>query len=82
MIRISLNVKSQGTKKSRFFPQGTDDFKNLRCETLYISDCEYLNITSFAVSDIKLWGEEDSDLVTDHPFVFINIHSMEGSKLI
>ena len=57
MIRISLNVKSQGT----------DDSKNLRCETLYIADYEYINISSFAVLDIKLLLEQDSDLDTDHP---------------
>ena len=31
------------------FSQGTDDSKNLRCETLYIGDYEYVNISSFAV---------------------------------
>ena len=67
MIRISLNVKSQVTKKVKVFSQGTDDSKSLKYETLYIADYEYINITSFAVSDIKLWLEEDSDLNTDHP---------------
>ena len=67
LIRISLSVKSQGAKQSRFPPQETDDSKNLRCETLYTADHEYINITSFAVLDIKLWLEEDSDLDTDHP---------------
>ena len=52
--------------------------KNLKCEILYVCDCEYINIASFAVSDIKLWLEEDSDLDTDHPFVFIQIHSMSS----
>ena len=61
MIRISLNVKSQGTIKIEVFSQGTDDSKHLKCGTLYIADCEYKNITSFAVLDIKLWLEEDSD---------------------
>ena len=32
-----------------------DDSKNLSCETLYISDYEYVNIFTFALSDIKLW---------------------------
>ena len=67
MIRISLSVKSQGTKKIEVFSQGTDDSKNVGCETLYIADYEYINITSFAVLDIKLWLEEDSDLDTDRP---------------
>ena len=38
VIRISLNVKSQGTKKIEVFSQRTDDSKNLGCETLYIAD--------------------------------------------
>ena len=74
MISISLSFQSQGTKKIGVFSQGTNDSKNLRCETLYIADYEYINITSFAVLDIKLWLEKDSDLNTYHPlylFYFI-----------
>ena len=67
MIRLSLNVKSQGIKKIEVFSQGTDDSKHLRYETLYIADCEDINITSFAVLVIMLWLEEDSDLDTNHP---------------
>ena len=55
----------KGLKKLRFFSQGTDDSRNLRCETLYIEDY-HANISSFAVLEIKLWLEEDSDLDTDH----------------
>ena len=66
-MRISLSVKSQGTKKVKVFSQGTDDSKNLTCEALYIVDLEYINITNFAVLDIKVWLEEDSDLDTDRP---------------
>ena len=55
VITICLNVKSQRTKEIKVFSQGTDDFKNLRCETLYIGDYEYVNISSFAVLGIKLW---------------------------
>ena len=44
------------------FSQDTDDSINLRCETLYIGDHEYINTFIFAVLDIKLWLEEDSDL--------------------
>ena len=70
MIRISLNVKSQRAKKL------TDNSKHLGYETLYIADYEYLNISSFAVLDIKLWLEEDSNLDTDHPlYSFKFIHS-------
>ena len=53
--------------KNRGFSQGTDHFRNLRCETLYIADYKYVNISSFAVLDIKLRVKEDSDLDTDHP---------------
>ena len=37
----------------------------LRCETLYIADYEYVNISNFTVLDIKLWLEEDSSLDID-----------------
>ena len=40
--------------------------QNLGCETAYIADYEYVNITSFSVLDVKLWLEEDGDLDTDH----------------
>ena len=49
-------------KKLLVFSQGTDDSENLRCETLYIGNYEYVNISSFAVLGIKLWLEEDGDL--------------------
>ena len=62
MIRISLNVKSQETKKFEVFSQGTDNCKHLRCKTFYIADYEHIDISSFAVLAIKLWLEEDSDL--------------------
>ena len=77
MIRISLNVKSQGTKIIEIFSQGTDDSKTLRCE--YIADYECVNISSFAVLGIKLWLEEDGNLDIDrslYSFKFIQ------SKLI
>ena len=49
------------------FSQGTDDSKNLKCETLHIGVYEYVNISSFAVLGIKLWPEEDGDLNTNDP---------------
>ena len=67
MIRICLNVKSQWTKKSEVFSQGTDNSKNLRCETLYIGNYKYVNISSFAVLGVKLWLEEDGDLNKNDP---------------
>ena len=60
----------KGPKRWRFFQkvkEQADDSKNLRCETLYISDYEYVNISTFALSDIKLWLEGDDDLNTHHP---------------
>ena len=69
MNRISLiiNVKSQGIKKFQVFSQGTDDSKTLTRKILYIADHEHVNISSFAVLDIKLWPEENGDLNTDQP---------------
>ena len=40
--------------KMEVSPQGTDYSKYLRCETLYIADYEYVNISGFDVLDIKL----------------------------
>ena len=62
--RNSVNVKSRGTKKIVVISQGTDDSKNLR-RVLYIADCEPVNISGFAVLDIKLWLEEDGSLKAD-----------------
>ena len=68
MIRICLNVKSQWTKQIEVFSQGTEDSKNLRCETLYIGNYEYVNISSFAVLlGIKLRLEEDRSLNKNDP---------------
>ena len=69
MIRVCLNVKSQQTKKIEVFSQGTDDSNNLRCETLYIGDYEYVNISSFAVLGIELWLEEDGDLIRNDLYI-------------
>ena len=62
MIRIWLNVKSQQIRNIYVFSQGIGDSKNLRYETLYIGDDEYVNISSFAVLGIKLWLEENGGL--------------------
>ena len=70
MNRISLNVKSQGDKKSRFLQkvqEQADDPKNLRRKTPYIFVYECVNISTFALSDVKLWLEEDGDANTHHP---------------
>ena len=76
MIRICFNVKSEWTKKIDIFSQGASDSNNLRYETLYIGDYEYVNITSFSALDINLWLEEDGDLKRND-----QIHSVESSKL-
>ena len=56
-----------GPKKSRFSPKGLTTPKKMRYDTLYISDYEYVNISSFAVLGIKLWLEEDGDLNRNDP---------------
>ena len=58
------------------FSQLTDDSKKLRCETLFIGDYEYVNISSFAVLGMKLWLEEDGDFDRNDPlcsFTFIQL---------
>ena len=83
MITICLNVKSQRTKEIKVFSQGTDDSKNLRRETLYIGDYEYVNISSFAVLSVKLWLEEDGDLNRNDPlysFKFIQLKAQLDTK--
>ena len=67
MIRICFNIKCQRTEKIEVFSQGTDDSKNLRCETFHIGDYEYVNSSSFAVLGIKLWLEEDGDFYRNDP---------------
>ena len=74
----------KGPKKSRFLQkvqEQADDFKNLRRESLYISVYECVNISTFALSDVKLWLEEDGNIT----HITLYIHSdllVEGSKLI
>ena len=85
MIIICLNVKSQRTKKVDVLSQGTNDSKNLRCETMYISDYEHVNISSFAVLGIKLWLEEDGDLNRNDPlysFKFIQTKAQNRYKML
>ena len=59
----------KGPKTSRFLQkvqEQADDSKNLRRETLYISIYECVNIVTFALSNVKLWLEEDGDVNTHH----------------
>ena len=44
----------KGLKKSAFSPKELTTLKNLRYEALYIADYKYVNISSYAVLDIKL----------------------------
>ena len=75
----------EGTKKnSRFFQkvkQQADDSKNLRCETLYISNYEYVNV-SLLLCQILSYGWKK--MATEHTstFIFVKIYSVEGSKLM
>ena len=71
MIRICLNIKSQRTKEFDVCCKETDDSKNLRRETLYTGDYEYVNISGFAFLGIKLWLEEDGDFTLFHPGFFV-----------
>ena len=67
-------MKSQRTKNIEVISLGTDDSKNLTCETLYIGDYVFVNISSFAVLGRKLWLEKDGDLNRNDPlysFIFI-----------
>ena len=60
----------KGPKNSRFLQkvrEQADDSKNLRRETLYIFVYECVNISTFSLSDVKLWLEEDGDVNTHHP---------------
>ena len=85
MIRICLSVKSQRTKKIKVFSQGTDDYKNLRCETLNIGNYEYVNTSSFAVLGIKLWLKDDGDVNRNYPlysFKFIQSKVQNGYKML
>ena len=59
-----------------------NDSKNLRYETLYIADYEYVNISSFAVLDIELCYGSKKTATIKSPFIFIQTHSIKGSKLI
>ena len=84
-MRICLNVKSQRTKKIKFFSQRTDDSKSLRCKTLYSADYEYVKISSLAVLGIKLWLEEDGDLNRNDPlysFKFIQSKAQNWYKTL
>ena len=68
MIRISLNVKSQGTKNIEVFFQGL-------C-ILPITN------TSFVVLDIKLWLEEDSAFDTDHPLYLFKFIQSKAQNVV
>ena len=81
MIRIYFSVKSQQTKKIEVFSQGINNSKILRCETLYIGNFEYVNISSFAVLSIKLWLEENDDLNINDLLLSIKLWLEENGDL-
>ena len=66
MIRMSLNIKSQGTKELSFSPNWTDDSKTLRSETLHIADYQYKKHFQLAFLDMNLRLEDDDDSHTNH----------------
>ena len=70
----------RGNEVVMVFSQGTDDSKNLRCETLYIGNYKYVNISSFAVLGIKLWLEEDSDLNRNDPLYSLKFIQSKAKK--
>ena len=85
VIRICFNVKSQWTKKIEVFSQGASDSNNLRYETLYIGNYEYVNISSFSALGINLWLEEDDDLNRNDPlysFKFIQSKAQNWHKML
>ena len=53
--------------------QENADPKNWRCETLYIGDYKYVNISSFVLLGIKLWLKEDGDLIRNDPSDSFNL---------
>ena len=58
---------------------------NPGCETLYIADYKYVNISSFAVLGIKLWLEDNVDLKWDdlsYSFKFIQSKAQNWYKLL
>ena len=77
---MSLNFKYLETKKIEVLSQRTDDVQNLRCETLFFADYEYVNISSFAVLDIKLWLEKDGDLKAIPPLYSFKFIESKAQK--
>ena len=49
-----LNFKPQGTKKMKLVSQETDISQNSESETMVMADYKDVNISCFAVMDIKL----------------------------
>ena len=75
----------KGPKISGFLQkvqEQTDDSENLRRETLYISVYECVNISIFALSDVKFMAGRRWRHTLTSPFIFTQIYSVEGSKLI
>ena len=79
MIRFCLEVKSQRTKKVEVFSQGTDDSKNLRCADWELRICKHFQ---FCCVWYKAMAGRRWRLEQKLSFIFIQIHSVESSKLI
>ena len=80
MIRISLDFKSKGTKIIEVIFLRTNDSQNLRRETLYIADYECMYFQFCCVKNKVMAGR--CRLKHRSLFIFIQICSIEGSKLI
>ena len=74
----------KGPKISRFLQkvqEQADEAKNLRRESLYISVYEYVNISTFALSDVKLWLEEDGNMTRITLYIHSDLFS-RGLKIV
>ena len=80
LIKMSLNVKSQGTKVIEFSSQGTNDSKNMRRGPLYVADYEYVNISSLTVLDIKLWLEKMAAYTQINLYIHSNLFNLEAQN--
>ena len=81
VIKIALNFKSQGTKKSNFPPKGPTTFQILGNESLIIADYKYAKIFKFAMLDIKFQLKDDNILYQFWIFDWMNLNEYKGSFL-
>ena len=70
-----------GLKKLILNPQETNDSKNLRCETLYIADYEYVKRFQSCCVRYEVMNGRKWRLTHKSPFIFIQINSVESLNL-